>query len=153
VKRTIVAQFIGLLGLLFVAPATSAVPPPADGFAQIAGCISGAENVLVSIVVDESLSLRTTDPNNNRVQGITSAIDSLEQLAESTGETVNIETSLSTFARSFDEVVGWKKLTPGTARQLSNTASTALPKRDSGDATDYRQALLVSCTRNALRKS
>ena len=33
-------------------------------------------------MVDESLSLRETDPRALRVQGITTAIDSLEQLTE-----------------------------------------------------------------------
>ena len=143
-KRAIVALLFAPLALLSVAPAAAAVakPKPADGFTQIAGCISGADNVLASIVVDESLSLRTTDPKANRVQGITSAIDSLEQLAESTGKTVNVETSLSTFARSFDTLVGWDTLTPRTAEQLRTAASAELPNRDSGDATDYRQALV-----------
>ena len=112
-----------------------------EAFAEIAGCISGADNVLVSVVVDESLSLRETDPTALRVKGITSAVDSLEQLAATTPE-VNVEVSLATFARSFSTLVDWQTLDQRSAEQLRDTAAAELPKRDAGNATDYRQALL-----------
>lgn len=122
-----------------------AVGPPASstplGFTQIAGCISGADNLLVSVVVDESLSLRETDPTALRVLGITSAIDSLEQLAEVSPE-VNVELSMSVFARSFTTLVDWTRLDAASAESLRSTAADELPRRDAGDATDYRQALL-----------
>ena len=138
-----------LLAILFglaVTPngAVSVAAAPAEtkkAFAEIAGCISGADNVLVSVVVDESLSLRETDPMALRVKGITSAVDSLEQLAQTTPE-VNVEVSLATFARSFSTLVDWQTLDQRSAEQLRAKAVAKLPKRDAGNATDYRQALL-----------
>ena len=104
------------LRLLQLTDPVQAVPSAAShtdkGFAEVAGCISGADNLLISVVVDESQSLRTTDPDNLRVQGITSAVDSLEQLSELSGRDLNVETSLSTFARSYEVLVDWTKLLP-----------------------------------------
>lgn len=113
-----------------------------EGFSEIAGCISGADNLLISVVVDESLSLRETDPRALRVQGITTAIDSLEQLTETVQGSPNVEISMSTFARSYSILSDWKKLTVKTAADLRSQAARELPGRDTGDATDYRQALL-----------
>lgn len=124
-----------------VSSAAAHAAEPKEAFAEIAGCISGADNVLVSIVVDESLSLRETDPTALRVKGITSAVDSLEQLAETTPE-VNVEVSLATFARSFSTLLDWQTLDYRFAEQLRDKAVAELPKRDAGNATDYRQALL-----------
>ena len=127
----------------FAPPASAEVAAESQtGFSEIAGCISGAENVLISVVVDESLSLRETDPQALRVEGITTAIDSLEQLTETVPEGTNVEIALSTFARSYASLSGWQKLNPRTAQGLRSQAARELPGRDTGDATDYRQALL-----------
>jgi hypothetical protein len=139
----LLAALGGLLAAPLAANSTPAAPAAEtqDAFAEIAGCISGADNVLVSVVVDESLSLRETDPTALRVEGITSAVDSLEQLAATTPG-VNVEVSLSTFARSFSTLLDWQTLDQDSAEQLRDKAVAELPKRDAGDATDYRQALL-----------
>jgi len=142
--RALIALALLLSTTAFAATPASAARGSSNGkaFSEIAGCISGADNLLVSIVVDESLSLRSTDPAALRVQGITTAIDSLEQLAASVGEWTNVEVSLSTFARSFETLRGWQRLDAQTAQEFRSTAARALPARDAGDATDYRQALL-----------
>ncbi len=122
------------------AAGAAAADPPDAAFSDIAGCISSADNVLVSIVVDESLSLRETDPDNRRVEGIATAIDSLQALSDSLDET-RVDVSLSTFARGFDTVVDWRRLDDASAAALREAARSELPQRDAGDATDYRQAL------------
>jgi hypothetical protein len=133
---------ISVVAALAPMPTASAAVKPAaqNGFSEVAGCISGAENLLVSIVVDESLSLRETDPKALRVEGITTAIDSLEQLGDG-AESLNVEVSMSTFARTYRSLVGWRELTPDAAQQLRTRAEQDLPGRDAGNATDYRQAL------------
>ena len=98
--------------------AVAAPPQPSNpSFSQIAGCISGADNLLVSVVVDESASLRSTDPQALRVEGITTAVDSIGQLAEST-PSLNVEMSLSTFARGYAHLAAWKRLTQAFAADL-----------------------------------
>jgi hypothetical protein len=111
------------------------------GFAQIAGCVSGADTLLAAVVVDESGSLRSTDPRAQRVPAITTAIDALEDLRASTSGRLDVQVSMSTFARGYTTLVGWGELNGRHARRLRSTAAHELPRRDSGDATDYRQAL------------
>lgn len=131
------------LAILAVPAQTSAEPAgTGKGFSEIAGCISGADNLLISIVVDESLSLRSTDPSALRVQGITTAIDSLEQLTATVDDSTRVEVSLSTFARSYETLIDWRKLDGQAAERMRVTAERVLPARDAGNATDYRQALL-----------
>jgi hypothetical protein len=140
-RRLVPAILLILSVLGFVSPASAAAESH-RGFSEIAGCISGADNLLISVVVDESLSLRETDPRSLRVQGITTAIDSLEQLTQTVDRSTNVEISMSTFARGYSTLSGWKKLNARTAAELRAQAARELPGRDSGDATDYRQALL-----------
>ena len=131
------------LGAIVSTPVLLANPAQADesrGFSDMAGCISHANHLLVAMVVDESASLQQTDPEAKRVEGIQAAIDSLEQLRELSPD-LDVEVALSTFARGYEQVVPWRPLTPRTADQLRKAAATHLPGRDTGDATDYRQAL------------
>lgn len=55
---------------------------------------------------------------------------------------VNVEVSLATFARGYSTLLDWQTLDEKSAEQLRAKAVDELPKRDSGNATDYRQALL-----------
>src|SRR5262245_24621237 len=66
----VVALMLPLLGMGW-SPANA---QDSRGFSEIAGCISGADNLLVAVVVDESASLRQTDPGALRVAGIQSAM-------------------------------------------------------------------------------
>jgi hypothetical protein len=54
---------------------------------------------------------------------------------------LRLDVSLSTFARGYDELVDWRQLDAQHADQLRRVVSDELPTRNSGDATDYRQAL------------
>ncbi len=141
----VAAVLVVILNLLVLPQASGAARTPdarGDGFPEIAGCISGAQNLLVDVVVDESASLRETDPAAERVEGITTAVDSLQQLAATAPKRLDVEVGLATFARGFDTLVGWDRLTDRSADRLRDTVAGQLPARDSGDATDYRQALL-----------
>jgi hypothetical protein len=147
-SRLLAALVLAATTLLVPATAQTAQAAPGapvradeQAFSDIAGCISGADNVLVSIVVDESASLQQTDPGDLRVRGITTAIDSLDQLAATLGGSTELHVSLSTFARSFDTLVGWRRLDGGVTGPLRDAARSQLPQRNTGDATDYRQAL------------
>ncbi|MBF4765001.1 VWA domain-containing protein [Nocardioides islandensis] len=132
--------------MLVLSCAVTAIAGPASadgtrGFSEIAGCLSRGDHLLVSVVVDESASLQQTDPQAQRVQGIQAAVDSLQQLAQLSPR-LDVELALSTFARGYELVVPWQQLSTTTADNLREAAAAQLPQRNSGDATDYRQALL-----------
>ncbi|MBD9697903.1 VWA domain-containing protein [Flavimobilis sp. GY10621] len=110
--------------------------------AQIAGCAASSDNLLVSVVVDESGSLRQNDPKNERVDGVISAIDMLADLRRSTGGELEVEMSLSVFAEGYERLVDWAPLDKANAERFRSVAAGDLPGRNRGSYTDYRAALL-----------
>jgi hypothetical protein len=127
------------------APAAAAdeLSPVGDrAFAETAGCAATASALLVSMVVDESASLRSTDPHDQRVGGILTAVESLSRLRGSSSGRLDVQANLSTFAAAYQALVPWGALDDRHAGRLRDAAQLELPRRDDGRATDYRQALL-----------
>jgi hypothetical protein len=116
-------------------------PVAARAFSELASCAADADVVLASIVVDESGSLRSTDPDDQRVGAIMTAVDTLEGLRSSAAGAVDVEASLSTFAEGYESLVPWGPLDADHAGRMRATVSGELPSRDRGRLTDYRQAL------------
>jgi len=111
-------------------------------FSEISGCLATGKTLLTSIVVDESASLRTTDPSALRVAAIETAVDALADLRASAPSKLSVQVSLSTFARGFSTLAPWQELTDQNAAKLRAVARGQLPTRDNGNATDYREALV-----------
>ncbi|WP_170297346.1 vWA domain-containing protein, partial [Georgenia thermotolerans] len=109
-------------------------------FAQVAGCAAGADHLLVAIVVDESSSLRATDPGNRRVEAIATAVSSLAALPRAGGR-LDVEANLATFGSAYTELVPWGGVEGAHADALVGAARAELPRRDRADETDYRVAL------------
>lgn len=134
---------LALAASVGLAPTASAVGElSATGeasFSDVASCSSTADNLLVTVVVDESLSLRSTDPDDGRVDAILTALDSLEQLGSTTE--LSVEANLSVFGETFTELVGWGPVAGDHAQALRDAATDQLPDRDTSNLTDYRQAL------------
>src|SRR5690625_268300 len=114
-------------------------PAGEESFAEIAACSADSDRLLVSTVVDESGSLRETDPENQRVDALLAALDSLERLGSTTDLTV--EANLATFGSEYNELVGWGQLEGSHAEELRDTINEELPARNSAPLTDYREAL------------
>lgn len=141
------------LVIAFVGPAQAAGKGPENlvtargsdaserAFAEISGCVSTGKTLLASIVVDESASLKTTDPDAFRVSAIETAIDALEDLRSSAPRALSVQVSLGTFARRFTTLADWRELNRTNADELRKLVAEELPKRNTGDATDYRVAL------------
>jgi hypothetical protein len=98
-------------------------------------CVSGAGAGDVLLLIDESGSLRTTDPDGARV---TAARHLIGQWAQLEGITLNI--SVGTFGGAFDEVLPFTTLTGDRAGEI-DAAVQSLETRDAGDWTDYWTAL------------
>ncbi|GAA1641412.1 vWA domain-containing protein [Georgenia ruanii] len=110
-------------------------------FAQVAGCAAGADHLLVAIVVDESSSLRQTDPGNRRVGAITTAVNALAGLPGAAAGKLDVEATLATFGSTYTQLVPWGGVEGAHADALTGAARTQLPGRDRADETDYRVAL------------
>lgn len=140
----------GVLSLLMAAALGLGLATPArsigdlsetgsESFSDVAACTAGSSTLLTAIVVDESLSLRATDPDDRRVDAILTALDSLERLGQNTD--LSVQASLAVFGERYSELVGWGTADGGHLDSLRDAATTQLPVRDSSNFTDYRQAL------------
>ena len=133
---------LGLVGSLAAPAAAEEVSPTGDrAMAQIASCAANAGSLLVSIVVDESGSLAQTDPTNQRVSGISSAIDVLADLRAGAGGKLEVEADLGVFAEGYTPLVSWLPLDQANAANLKSVSAAQLPARNQGRYTDYRAAL------------
>jgi hypothetical protein len=112
----------------------------ARAFSEIASCTADAKTLLVSVVVDESGSLRSTDPEDRRVGAILTAIDSLADLRANAGG-LDVQMDLGTFAAGYEQLVGWGPVAGAHADRLRRVTRAELPEKDRGSLTDYRQAL------------
>lgn len=110
-------------------------------FADVAACVASSDTLLVSVVVDQSGSLQNTDPQNLRVGAVNTVVDALAGLVATADGQVDVEMNLSVFDGGYQEIVGWGSLAGDHAEQLRDTAAEELPRRNTGEFTDYRSAL------------
>ncbi|WP_447925147.1 vWA domain-containing protein [Georgenia muralis] len=116
-------------------------PTGSQSFSDVAACTADSEHLLAAIVVDESLSLRSTDPNDLRVDAIVTALDSLERLTANSGGELDVQASLSVFGERTTTLVGWGPTEGAHLESLRSAARDELPTRDGARLTDYRRAL------------
>lgn len=110
-------------------------------FADVAACVATADTLLVSTVVDQSGSLRNTDPSNQRVGAVDTAVDALFGLRETAEGELDVQMNLAVFDGGYEEIVGWGSLSGDHPGRLRETAAEELPQRNTGEFTDYRAAL------------
>jgi hypothetical protein len=137
-----------ILGLLLAAAPLSAAGQTGElsdvgerSFADVAACVANSDTLLVSMVVDQSGSLQNTDPANERVGAVDTAIEALEGLRQTASAELDVQMNLAVFDGSYEELVGWGSLAGDHAQSLRDAAARELPVRNTGDFTDYRAAL------------
>lgn len=131
-------------GLVLAPPATAASDlsdAGASAFADVASCAANADHLLAAIVVDASGSLRQTDPDDERVGAIATALDSLASLHAGSNGSLDVQASLATFGAQYEELVGWGTVDGSQLAALESSATNDLPGRDKENLTDYRAAL------------
>ena len=136
---------LGVVLAVASAPPTLAASDLSDtsarSFADVAQCAADSDHLVAAIVVDESGSLRLTDPEDERVTAVLTALDALEQLERSSADRLDVQVSLATFGNTYNELVGWGAVSRGHADAVRKAAERELPERDRGNFTDYRVAL------------
>ncbi|MCE0488309.1 VWA domain-containing protein [Ornithinimicrobium sediminis] len=145
VLSRLAAAFALVAALVFVVPSGHAQSELSEigerAFADVAACVSSSETLLVSVVVDQSGSLRTTDPENERVVAVETAVDALTSLRESAGDQLDVQVDLAVFDGSHLPLVQWGSLSDDQPDRLRAAAQQELPTRNAGAYTDYRVAL------------
>lgn len=138
-----------LVGLLVPSAAASSTPVPSaqasvsdsgsSALADLSSCAAQADTLLAVIVVDQSGSLRQTDPEALRVGAIETAIESLASLDDQ--DDIVVEASLATFGTAYEELVAWGPVTGAHGDKLLGSVRNELPYRNQDNLTDYRAAL------------
>lgn len=132
---------VGLLGTPTAQSTSGASQQAQASFAQIAGCLAGGDLLKAVLVVDESASLQTTDPENQRTDGLLAALDGLAALQAALPDK-RIEVSAATFSDQYRPAVDWGTAEGRHLDQLRSFATDDVPKLNTGTATDYRAAML-----------
>jgi hypothetical protein len=146
----LVASGAFALVLAPTAPAAelAVLPPAARSLAQ---CVQNSGRLSVLMLIDESGSLRTTDPEGRRVDGVRAALTGLSDLAETpvNGSKPEVSVLMAGFYAKVhpDPRTGpvgagaWNPVNRNTVDEL-NAAAGDYAELDQGRATDYGTALL-----------
>jgi lysophospholipase L1-like esterase len=120
------------------AAATTQTP----GVASLADCLRSGRPLLALFLIDISGSLKQTDPSNQRVAGVKTALDGLASLqSATTGKTPpKIDVQLDGFSVGLDTTTPWTSLDRTTIDQVKKQADT-FAAQNGGQDTDYYAAL------------
>ncbi|MFC7619872.1 VWA domain-containing protein [Microlunatus sp. GCM10028923] len=133
----VLAYALAVLGLV-VLPATPAAAKEKSAIEVFGGCLMSQQKGDLVVLMDESGSLKTTDPDGARV---TAAGYLLNQLEAFTGKgKVALDVSVAGFASDYNEVGGWVRLAGDGTRTLTS-ALDSFRDRNSGYETDYWNGL------------
>ncbi|MCZ7535558.1 MAG: VWA domain-containing protein [Acidimicrobiia bacterium] len=122
------------------APEASATDSALD---EMAACLRSREHLLLVLLIDESGSLRSTDPQNERVTAARLALRSFASLSSTraTAEQPQIEVLVAGFSSSFDAVTPWTALDDDSVGGVEVSVD-AFAGRDDGIDTDFPVALI-----------
>jgi hypothetical protein len=139
-SKTVLA--LALVAALAAPPAAPASAGSAPGAAHsLSACVQRTGALIVAFEVDRSGSLAHTDPQDRRVDGISSALIGLERLTARGPARPHVEVLLGSFAgtalpRSGDAASHWRRLNGRTLDRLLEEAA-AYAHQDHGRDTDY----------------
>jgi hypothetical protein len=134
---------IVLPAVVLVAPGTSptaAWAEPAGGSAVQAfgACLSARLSGDLLLVIDQSGSLRDTDPTGVRVTAAQHLLTQLIRTTAATGATLDV--AIAGFDMGFTPVAGWTRLTDGSLADLNGRVD-GFRGRNTGVDTDYVAAI------------
>lgn len=112
--RVLIGFAIGALGAVALATASFG-QAPSNGPSSAEWCPPGTESFDVLILMDESRSLRRTDPERQRIQAVENLIKSLE---EDMNEELRVRVALASFGTDFEVRKGFTDLAQEGAEEL-----------------------------------
>lgn len=109
---------------------------------QIATCINsdGKELLNVMYLIDESASLKSNDPTNLRVQGLTKSLEQFRDVTTSKPY-FTVNRSISTFGDKFTIQKSWEKLSNDKLQDDIEWINTNIPTLNKGQSTDWNLGL------------
>lgn len=135
-----------VVGFVVLCVSVVGLVPVAAGEAvgDLASCSARTGKLSVVVLVDESESLRRTDPDNQRVSGVQAALQGLAGAADRAAGTENpitIDVLMLGFGVGTTPLGEWTPLDGGTLPGLVDEAAN-LASRNDGLDTDYAAAML-----------
>jgi len=123
-------------------------PDGAPAIDDLVGCVQSSQHLLVLFLIDESASLKQSDPDDRRVEAAQSALDSLLTLATAEGSaSPQVDLALAAFSNEYRLVQDWTRAGDDTAAELTD-ALDGFADLEDGIDTDFVNAL--SAGRDAL---
>lgn len=141
------ALVLGLLSPGVVVPAQAAgTSDPVSSLGQRAfedlrRCVNTEGVLNVYYLIDESLSLRSTDPNDQRAAILSNSLRQLERISHIGNRSAQVNYAVGFFARSF---TAWQNWTPVSASRIDSEAQSLASQvrtRDGGNATNWLAGL------------
>lgn len=127
-----------------VAPSATGAPKTPSGdpaIDDLVGCVQGSRRLQVLFLIDESASLKATDPDDRRVDAARGALDSLIALSSSEGSaSPQVDVALAAFSNEYRLVQDWTPAGPDTAQEL-NASLAKFADLNNGIDTDFVNAL------------
>lgn len=123
--------------VLVIAPVVSALPGE-TAVQRFGGCLAAQGSGQMLLLIDESSSLKSSDPEANRVKAAKYLAQQLLDYSNRTG--VRIDVAVSGFSSGFNESLGWTKLETDSLPQVESGLD-AYRDRNNGTETDYWTAL------------
>lgn len=132
----------GLLGMTLPVPSAAAPSAPdadsASGLGDFGACLSGHGQGSLAILIDQSGSMRQTDPDQGRVEAASYLIDRLAAFTDRTGITLDVR--VAGFAADYHAAGDWTGLTGSTKDGIASSVRTVGDDLKDYD-TDYWNAL------------
>jgi len=109
---------------------------------QIATCINsdGKDLLNVMYLIDESASLRSNDPTNLRVQGLTKSLEQFRDVT-TTKPYFTVNRAFTTFGDKFTVRKSWEKLSNDKLEDDIEWINSNIPKLNQGRSTDWNLGL------------
>lgn len=140
------AVLVAIATMTATGPASIGQPAPAvlpPALQSVSSCFDRTGVLQVLFLVDESGSLRDTDPLDQRVAAIRAALSGLARAADRTvdGQELRVDVLLTAFSADYTRVTdGWQRLDGSTVQELIDAAGR-FAELDRGLDTDYGTAL------------
>ncbi|GAB19899.1 hypothetical protein GOEFS_096_00760 [Gordonia effusa NBRC 100432] len=120
-----------------------------EGVDRFGACLAANKSGQVLFLMDESFSLRESDPQAARVTASKYLAEQLQTFAADTG--AKLDVAVSSFAANYRELNDWQQLSSSTVTSITDTLGS-LQNQNSGQDTDYWAALTGAQKTLAKRK-
>jgi len=140
-KKTVAVSIVAVLLAGMASLASASKPATASLTKKLDECISRQKNISAVFLIDESSSLTSNDPKNERIPALKAAARALNSLTRGKKDSaVEVRVAIAGFEGSFNVRQGWTELSDSTLDEVL-TVLDKEEKRETVKLTRYHVAL------------